>query len=139
MFRLTAGGFALALSAALCAAADDKKEPKEKPAGTVWEREASGIDLRLEVGKDTLKIAVFSGENGAVVTSKYEADKDGVVKAKVTDVVEKGNFPAKPKVGLEFSFKWKEKGDTAELSDLKGEGLDSAKPVLEGEYKKKKK
>ncbi|MBA4067216.1 MAG: hypothetical protein C0501_26620 [Isosphaera sp.] len=137
MSRLFAGGFALAVSAALAAAADDKTEPKEKPAVTTWEREVSGIDLKFEVGKDTVKIFVFAGENGAIVTSKT-AEKDGVVKATVTAVEEKGNFPSKPKVGLEWSFKWAVKGDTAVLSDLKGTGLDEAKPILEGEYKQKK-
>jgi hypothetical protein len=137
MARLLAGGFALALSAALCAAADDKKDPKDKPAVTTWEREVSGIDLKFEVGKDALKVFVFAGENGAIVTSTTTTDKDGLVKAKVTAVEEKGNFPSKPKVGLEWSFTWKEKGDAAELSGLKGEGLEEAKPVLEGEYKRK--
>jgi hypothetical protein len=53
-------------------------------------------------------------------------------------VEEKGNFPPKPKKGLKLSFKWTVKGDTAKLSDLEGEGLENAKPVLEGEYKLKK-
>ena len=57
---------------------------------------------------------------------------------KITEVEEKGNFPNKPKVGIEFSFKWKAKGDTAELSDLKGDDVEDAKSIVEGEYKKKK-
>lgn len=131
MVRLLAGGFVLALVFGSAMAED-------KPAVTTWEREANGIDLKLDVSKDTLKIAAFNGENGVIATCKITVDKDGVVKAKVTDVEEKGNFPPKPKVGLEFTFKWKVEGNTATLSDLTGEGLDEAKAVVEGEYKKKK-
>ncbi len=50
----------------------------------------------------------------------------------------KGDFKAAPKEGLEFTFKWKVKGDTAMLDDFTAEGLESAKPVIEGEYAKKK-
>jgi hypothetical protein len=135
MFRLLAGGFALALLVAP-ATADDKKE--EKPAVTTWLRESSGVDLKLEFGKDTLKGYVFTGENGFIATGKMKIDKDGVAKVTITEVEEKGSFPNKPKVGLEFSFKWKVKGDTAELSDLKGDGIEDAKAIVEGEYKKKK-
>jgi hypothetical protein len=131
MFRLLASGFALTVLLGSVVAED-------KPAVVSWERESNGIDLKLEVGKDTLKFTVFNGENGAIATCKTTTDKDGVVKVTVTDVEEKGNFPAKPKKGFEFSFKWKVDGNTATLSDLKGEGLDDAKAIVEGEYKKKK-
>ena len=60
------------------------------------------------------------------------------MKVTVTGVEEKGKVPLVPKKGFEFSFKWKEAGDKATLSDLKGEGLDDAKAIVEGEYKKKK-
>lgn len=135
MLRLLAGGFALALLLNP-AIADDKKDEKDK--APVWERESNGIDLKFEFGKDTLKLTAFNGENGAIITCKTTTDKDGVVKATVTEAVEKGNFPPTPKKGFEFSFKWKADGDTATLSDLKGEGLDEAKGLIEGEYKKKK-
>ena len=78
-----------------------------------------------------------SGENGFIATCKITV-KDGVVKAKVTEVETKGTFPTTPKVGLEFSFKWKADGDKAELSDLSGDGVEDAKAIVEGEYKKKK-
>lgn len=138
MFRLFAGASALALLAALTAAAEDKKDPKDKSAVAVWERESGGIDLRFEMGKDALTFKVFSGENGFVAAATTKADKDGVVKATVTAVEEKGKFPLVPKKGFEFSFKWKETGDKAVLSGLKGEGLDEAKGVVEGEYTKAK-
>ena len=138
MTRLLAGGFALtlALAAGPAAPADDKKD--DKALSGVWVREASGLDLKFEfTGKDTLKMTVSAGENAAIVTSKYTV-KDGVVKGKVTDVEEKGNFPGKPPKDFEFSFKWTVKGDTATLDDLKGDNIDDVKPVVEGEYKRKK-
>ena len=134
LLRLLAAGFALGLIAT-AAPAEDKKD---NPATTTWLREVNGIDLKFELGKDTMKASVFQAENGFVANCKITRDKDGTIKVKVTDVEEKGSFPAKPKVGFEFSFKLIEKGDAAELSDLKGENLEDAKPVIEGEYKKKK-
>ncbi len=137
MFRslaLTVAAFALST-----AAAEDKKDDKGKPALTgIWVRESNGLDLKVEfTGKDALKMSAFAEENGAIVTCKYTV-KDGVVKAKVTKVEVKGDFKSAPKEGLEFSFKWKVKGDTATLDDFEAEGLEAAKPVLEGEYAKKK-
>ncbi|MFO0805348.1 MAG: hypothetical protein U0791_19765 [Gemmataceae bacterium] len=126
------------LTLVLCgfAAAEDKDNPAA-PAGA-WVREASGFDLKIEfTGKDVLKLSAMADANGAIVTSKY-AVKDGVVKAKITKVEVKGEFKAAPKEGVEFRFKWKVKGDTATLDDFEGDGLEHAKPVLEGEYAKKK-
>ena len=134
LFRTASGLLALVLVAGL-AAADDKKD---KPAATTWVRESNGVDIRFEFTKDTLKGTVTAGENGFVAKAKITTDKDGVVKAKVTEVEEKGSFPGKPAVGLEFSFKWKADGDKAELSELKGEGVEDAKTIVEGEYQKKK-
>lgn len=117
--------------------AEDKKDEKPALAGT-WTREANGLDLKVEfVGKDTIKMSAMADENGVTVTSKYTV-KDGLVKAKVTKVEIKGQFNAAPKEGLEFTFKWKVKGETATLDDFEGEGLENAKPVVEGEYAKKK-
>src|SRR5262249_30859460 len=134
LFRLVAGGFALALLAGTVVA-DDKKD---KDKGTTWTRESNRIDLTFLFTKDTLTATVMSGENGFVATCKITTDKDGVVKAKITKVEEKGKFPNLPKAGIEFSFKWKVNGDTAELSDLKGDDVEDAKGIVEGEYKKKK-
>lgn len=137
MFRLLAGAVAVALLASGTALTDDKKE---KPAlSGVWTREANGLDLKFDfTGKDTFKASAFAEANGVIATCKYTAEKGGVVKAKITKVETKGDFKAGPKEGLEFSFKWTVKGDTATLDDLKGEDLDQAKPVLEGEYDRKK-
>jgi hypothetical protein len=135
MFRLLACGIALSALVG-SVAADDKKDAEEKY--VTWERESNGFDLKFDFGKDKLKISVFNGENGMILTCKTTTDKKGLVKVTVTEVEEKGNFPQKPKVGFEFNFVWKVEGDKATLSDLTGEGIDDAKPLAEGEYKKKK-
>ncbi len=130
MFRLLAGGLALAMMIG-SAVADDKKTVVS------WEKEANGVDLKLDVGKDTLKINAFMGENGVIASCKLTVDKTGTVTAEVTDVDVKGMFPAPPK-GLKFTFKWKVDGDTATLSELMGKGIEEYKDVVEGDYKKKK-
>ena len=136
LVRIVAGVLALSVFGGLSVAQDKKDKEKDKPA--IWERESSGVNLTFEFGKDTLKGTVLSGDNGFIAKGKMTIDKDGLVKVKLTEVEEKGNFPNKPAVGLEFSFKWKVDGDKAELSELKGDGVEDAKPLVEGEYKKKK-
>ncbi|MBX9627338.1 MAG: hypothetical protein K2X82_26280 [Gemmataceae bacterium] len=137
MVRLLAGSLFAVLAVAVSAPADDKKDDKPALSGT-WTREAGGLDIKFEFAKDkeVVKVTALAGDNGAVVTCKYSVGKDGRVTLKITDVEEKGEFPAKPPVGLELKFKWTVKGDTATLDDL--EGHEEAKPVLEGEYQKKK-
>ena len=111
LFRIVAGAFALGLLSTASTASDDKN-----PAVTIWERESNGVNLTFEMGKKTLRGAVLSGDNGFVATCNITIDREGLVKAKVTVVEEKGNFPNKPKVGLEFSFKRMVKCVTAVLS-----------------------
>jgi hypothetical protein len=138
LLRLIVAGCALALLAGLgTTTAQDKKAPKDKEKPTVWTREAEGIELTLQVSKDTLTLSAFRDDDGVTITCKITPDKDGTIKATVTEVVEKGSFPAKPPKGFEFSFKWMVKENTGTLSDLMGDGLDDARGVLEGEYKKK--
>lgn len=137
MNRLIAGVVCVVL--AVGAAAQEKKDEKAATADGTWTREANGLDVEFEFKKDVLKVTVSQGDNGVVVTHKVVSAKDGVVKVKVTNVEEKGTFPAKPAKDLEFSFKWTVKKDgDADLDDLKGDGLDEAKPVLEGAFKAKK-
>jgi hypothetical protein len=141
MFRLLAAVPALALVAlsGSYTPADDKKDAKDTPFAGKFNRESNGLDLSIEfVSKDKVKISAAAGDNGITVTCKYSVDKD-TVKAKITDVEMKGNFPAKPPKDLEFSFKWKVKGDTGTLDDLKGDGIEDAKAAFEGEWQKEKK
>jgi len=129
MVRVLASAIALTLLAGPVAAQDKK---------TTWEREMNGVALTFEFGKDTLKVTAMQGDNGTEFTCKTTTDKNGVVKATVTESTEKGNFPPTPKKGFEFSFKWKVDGDTATISEFKWEGLEEAKDIVEGEYKKKR-
>lgn len=133
MFRLIAGGFALAVLA-FCfnpASAEDKEK------FSTWVREADGVELKFEIGQKTAKYHVTAGDNGCIVTSKLKIEKDKVT-SEVVDVEVKGNFPGAPKKGEKVTFKWVVKDDTATLSDLEGDNVDGAKGVIEGEYKLKK-
>ena len=132
MFRLLAGGFALALLA--LTAGPVSAEEKDKT--TTWVRTVSDVNLTFEMGKDTAKFTVAAGDNSCTATAKLKTEKD-VVTAEVTDVEVKGNFPNAPKKGDKVTFKWVVKGDKATLSDLKGDGAEDAKAIVEGEYKKK--
>jgi hypothetical protein len=136
MFRLLPTfAVAVVLVAAGGSPAQDGKEKKAGPSG-VWTREAGGLELKFDFAdakKGTFKAHVSSNADGVVATCKYEV-RDGVVKAEVTAVEEKGNFPSRPPVGYEFSFKWEPKGDTAELSGLKGDNIDNIKPAVEGTW-----
>jgi hypothetical protein len=141
MFRLFP---TFALGAVLVAAggstAQDARDKKaDGPAG-VWSREAGGLELKFDftdAKKGRMKVTLLAGDNGVVLGCKLEV-KDGVVRGEIKDVEERGNFPNRPPVGLEFKFKWKATGDTAELSELQGENIDNVKPVVEGEYRRVK-
>ncbi len=121
-------------------AADDKKDDKAPFAGT-WTKKDG--DLRLEfTGKDGLKIHPHGDKEAIAVVCEYTLGKDGVVKAKVTDLEAKEEHKAKLKqvvpIGMEFTFKYEVTKDTAKLEDLSGKDTDTIKPLLEGEYEAKK-
>ena len=56
----------------------------------------------------------------------------------MTEVKEKGDFPAKPAVGYEFKCVFKIDKDTAKLSDFEADNADQVRDIVEGEYKRKK-
>jgi hypothetical protein len=136
MFRLfpTFAFAAVLVATGGSAAQDAKTEKKAGPSGK-WVREAGGLELKIDFtgGKGSFKASMFKGDDGVFTTCTY-AFKDGVVKAEVATVEEKGNFPNRPPVGFAFGFKWAAKGDAAELSDLTGDFADGAKGVIEGEW-----
>jgi hypothetical protein len=123
------------------AAADDadRKEKKDKPSLTgVWKR--SGGEMRLEFsGKDVLKLSPHDKDELILVVCKYTVGKDGRVTAQITDLEGTAKDKAKAvlPVGLEFSFAWKTKDDSATLADLKGDQVEALKSHLEGKYEKK--
>jgi hypothetical protein len=117
------------------AAADDKK------AGLSGTWTQAGADLKITFEKDTLKISPHGDKAPIAIVCKYEADKDGLVKATVSDHEGTDEFKDKIKnvvpVGVEFTFKWQAKDDTATLDEVKGDKADALKSHLEGKYEKK--
>jgi hypothetical protein len=125
----------------LAASADNKKD-KEKPAlSGVWQLKDGETKIEF-TGKKTVRIAPHGDSNIIAVVCEYSVEKDGLVKAKITEFegkdeakeAVKGILPA----GAEFSFKWKVNDDTAKLTDLKGDKIEALKSHLEGDYNKKK-
>jgi len=123
----------------LSASADDKKD---KPAlsGT-WA--LKGGEAKIEFAdKNVVKFAPHGDSKVIAVICEYTVDKEGLVKAKVTDFEGKDEAKEKVKdllpVGTEFTFKWKVKDDAAKLEDLKGEKIEALKSHMEGEYSQKK-
>lgn len=136
MVRILASLLAVAVGFSVWA--EDKKEEKQQLKGA-WVREAEGIEIEFNFKTKTeMLVVVTAGDNGVTLTCKYTVDKDNKVKATVTDVKEKGEFPAKPPKGYEFSFNFKIDKDTAKASDFQAENADEARAVVEGEYKAKK-
>ena len=139
--------YALSMAAAVLlgsfALADDKKEAKKEeapaPTGT-WVREAEGLEVKFTFKKEALTIYVGGGGNSITCKAKYSIDKDGVLKATINDVEEKGDFPNKPAKGMEFTMKFTIDKDkkSAKASDFKAEGAEAAKPIIEGDYAPKK-
>ncbi len=126
----------------LSASADDKKDDKAAPSGT-WVRKEGELKLEFD-GKGELKIAPHGDSKKIAIVCDSTVEKAGRIKVKVTRA-EGSSEEAVNKVkehvksGLEFSFKWTVKGDTAKLDDLKGEGdvIEHLKSHLEGDYEKK--
>jgi hypothetical protein len=131
---------ALAL-AALPAAAGDAKASKEKSAASgVWGKK--GDELKIEFAdKDVLKIFPHGDSVAFVIVCSYTTTKEGQVKVKIKDLEGSEEVKEKAKshvpVGLKFRFTWKTRGDTATLSDVKGENVEAFKSHLEGDYEKK--
>ncbi len=125
--------------ASLSASADDKKD---KPAlSGVWE--LKGGETKIEFSdKNVLKIAPHGDSAVIAVICEYTVEKEGLVKAKITDIGGKDEAKKMVKemlpIGTEFSFKWKVTDDTAKLAELKGDKLELLKSHLEGEYRQKK-
>jgi hypothetical protein len=123
------------------ASADDKKD-KDKPAlSGVWV--LKGGETKIEFAdKNVVKIAPHGDNNLIAVVCEYTVEKEGLVKAKITDFEGKDEVKEAVKemlpLGTKFSFKWKLKDDTARLGDLKGDKVELLKSHLEGEYSQKK-
>jgi hypothetical protein len=86
-----------------------------------------------------LKISPHGKDELILILCKYTIDKDGLVKAKVTELEGKAKDKVKEvvPVGYEFTFQWKAKDDMAALDDVKGDNVEHLKSHLEGKYGKK--
>ena len=125
--------------AGLSASADDKKGDKDKsvPAG-VWQLKDG--EQRIEFAdKGVLKISPHGMDELILVVCKFTVEKDGSVKAKVTELSGEAKDKVKDvvPVGYEFTFKWNAKDDAATLDEVKGENVEHLKSHLEGKYGKK--
>jgi len=124
----------------VCAAAAPAEEKKDKAAlsGT-WMMKGGEMKI-VFADKDTMKVYPHGNkEDVLAIVCNYSVEKDGLVKAKVNELQGEAKDKAKDHVpvGVEFTFKWKVKDDTAKLEDVKGEKADVFKNHMEGEYEKK--
>jgi hypothetical protein len=125
---------------ATTAPAEDKKDDKAKSAlsGT-WMMKGGEIKI-VFADKDVMKIYPHGNkEEVLAIVCDYTVQKDGLVKAKVSDLQgeAKDKLADKVPVGMEFTFTWKVKDGTAQLDEVKGENTDVFKSHLEGDYEKK--
>jgi hypothetical protein len=129
------------LSAGFFVSADDKKDDKGKPAlAGNWAKK--GGEMKIEFAdKGVLKLLPHGDKAGIVITCKYSVEKDGAIKAKISELEAPADIKEKltqrVPVGLEFSFKCKVKDDTATLDDVTGDKTEALKSHLEGEYERK--
>jgi hypothetical protein len=122
-------------------AAGDKKDAKDRPevSGT-WARKGAQLEIEF-ASKDMLRIHPHGAKFPFAVVCNYTINKDGLLKAKITELEAKDEVKAKVKdilpPGLEFRFTWKARADQAVLDDVQGKNTDVLKSHLEGEYEKK--
>jgi hypothetical protein len=133
---------AVVLVSALPADDKDKKDKKDnKPIG-IWTREVDEAKVKFEFKKDKLIFHLKNSQGTIDVEATYEVTKEGLLKGKITKVEKKG-IDGGPDEGDTFSFKFKVKGDTFTLSELKDKDDKQVegepKTLIEGDYKKLKK
>lgn len=121
------------------ALADEKKDDKLTLSGN-WDKKDA--ELKIEFAdKKVMKILPHGDKAMITIVCEYTVDKEGHVKATVTELEAneeiKKKVQAHVPVGLKFDFKWKAEGDTAKLEDLKGDNTDTLKSRLEGDFEKK--
>ncbi len=127
------------LLSTLAALADEGKDAKSLSGS--WEKKSGQVKFAFS-DKDVMKIYPHGDQFGFAIVCKYTVEKDGRVKAKITDVDAKDEIKQKVKdvapVGLEFNFKYAVSGDTVTLDDFQGDNIYQLKTHLEGEYESKK-
>lgn len=116
--------------------ADDKVKA---PSGTWDKKEGQG---RIEfTDKGVVKIHPHGDKGDIALVCSFTAEKDGVLKVKITDYEGKEELKAKVKerlpIGTAFTFKWVVKDDSATAEDVEGKELEGLKSHFEGGYEKK--
>ena len=120
------------------ARAEEKKE-KLSLTGN-WTKKEGQVKIEFS-GKDVMKVLPHGDKADFAILCSYTVNKEGQIKAKITDL--EGNAELKEKAknrippGLEFSFQWKVKTDTATIDNVEGKDSEIFKSHLEGEYGKK--
>jgi hypothetical protein len=121
------------------AVADDKKDDKPALSGT-WARKEGDLVIKF-ADKDVVKFQPHGDKKEFTVVCSYTREKEGRLKVKITELDASDEVKQKAKdhlpIGLEFSFQWKVKGDSAQLGNLEGKDVEMLKSHLEGEYQKK--
>lgn len=117
-------------------------DEKDKPGLTgTWVKKAGELKIEF-VDENVMKLYPHGDNPVLVIICEYTVAKDGLVKAKITELQAKEEVKEKAKavvpVGLKFSFTWKAKDGSATLEDTKGDNIDTLKSHLEGEFEEKK-
>jgi hypothetical protein len=133
---------AVLVLAGYSAAAEDKKDKEDKDKASlsgVWTRKEHQLKIEF-ADKEVMKISPHGKDEVILIVCKYTLEKNGLVKAKITELEGKEKEKAKDHVpvDLEFSFKWQVKKDTATLGDVSGDNVEALKQHLEGDYEQKK-
>lgn len=130
----------IAFSVASLSAWADNKQDTSALSG-IWSLKQGETKIEFSDGK-VLTIAPHGDNNIIALICEYTVDKEGTVKAKVTEL---GGQPQAVEmvkrilpVGTEFQFQWKVTNGTAKLDELKGDKIEMLKSHLEGEYSQTK-
>jgi hypothetical protein len=120
----------------------DDKNDKDKPAlAGVWVLKGGELKIKF-ADKNVVKFFPHGDNDTFTVICEYSVEKEGRVKAKITNFEGKDEAKEAARerlpVGTEFSFTWKAKDGAAKLSDVKGDKVELLKSHLEGEYSMKK-
>lgn len=130
---------ALALIGLAAAARAEDAKPADALQGA-FSKDAGDFEVTWKfqkAGKGTFEI-VNTNNDGLKMDFSYTL-KAGKVEIVIDKSEKVGEFPTVPDKGAKFGFSAALKGKDLVLSDLTGEGTDEAKPIVEGEYKPKKK
>jgi len=118
---------------------DGKKDEKPSLSGTWGKKDA---ELKIEFAdKSVMKIAPHGDPAFINILCSYSLEKEGRVKAKITDIEGKEEVKKQVQqqfpVGFTFTFKWEPKDNISKLEDVTGENVANLKMHLEGDFEKK--